>query len=57
MPHLARIKRRILAENGITTRHYAIDADGCDCAFRNAQMAAAAIRDCLADARGHAARM
>src|SRR5688572_10589823 len=44
-----RIKRRILAENGITTRHYAIDADGATL-HSNAQMAATAIRNCLADA-------
>lgn len=44
-----RIKRRILAENGITTRHYAIDADGATL-HSNAQMAATAIGNCLADA-------
>ena len=42
-----RIKRRILAENGIRHRHYAIDAEGMT-VFTNAQLAAAAIRDCLA---------
>ena len=41
-----RIKRRILAENGIRTRHYAIDAEGTT-RHTNAQMAAGAIRDCL----------
>lgn len=41
-----RIKRRILAENGIRTRHYAIDAEGAT-RNTNAQMAAGAIRDCL----------
>ena len=41
-----RIKRRILAENGILTRHYAIDAEG-RTEFSNAQLAAGAIRDCL----------
>ncbi|RZI93610.1 MAG: 3-oxoacyl-ACP synthase, partial [Variovorax sp.] len=41
-----RIKRRILAENGILTRHYAIDAEG-RTVFSNAQLAAGAIRDCL----------
>ena len=41
-----RIKRRILAENGIRQRHYAIDAEG-KTVFNNAQLAAAAIRDCL----------
>jgi 3-oxoacyl-[acyl-carrier-protein] synthase III len=45
----ARIKRRILAENGIATRHYAIDADGATL-HSNAQMAAMAIGSCLADA-------
>ena len=32
----ARIKRRILAENGITPRHYAIDADGTTAALQRA---------------------
>ena len=41
-----RIKRRILAENGIRERHYAIDAEG-RTVFSNAQLAAGAIRDCL----------
>ena len=41
-----RIKRRILAENGILTRHYAIDAEGVT-QQTNAQLAAGAIRDCL----------
>jgi 3-oxoacyl-[acyl-carrier-protein] synthase-3 len=45
-----RIKQRILAENGIRTRHYAIDADG-RTRETNAQMAAAAIRAALADAQ------
>jgi 3-oxoacyl-[acyl-carrier-protein] synthase-3 len=45
----ARIKRRILAENGIATRHYAIDAAGMTL-HTNAQMAAKAIGNCLADA-------
>jgi 3-oxoacyl-[acyl-carrier-protein] synthase III len=45
----ARIKRRILAENGITARHYAIDATGVTL-HSNAHMAAAAIKHCLADA-------
>ena len=44
-----RIKQRILAENGIRTRHYAIDADG-RTRESNAQMASAAIRTALADA-------
>ncbi len=42
-----RIKRRILAENGILTRHYAIDVHG-QTQHSCAAMAAAAIRDCLA---------
>ena len=41
-----RIKRRILAENGILTRHYAIDTEGVT-RHTNAQLAAGAIRDCL----------
>ena len=41
-----RIKRRILAENGIRERYYAIDAEG-RTLLSNAQLAAAAIRDCL----------
>lgn len=41
-----RIKRRILAENGIRQRHYAIDAEGAT-VFNNAQLAAGAVRDCL----------
>lgn len=45
-----RIKQRILAENGIRTRHYAIGPDG-RTRESNAQMAAAAIRAALADAR------
>jgi len=45
----ARIKRRILAENGITRRHYAIDANG-ETQISNTQMAAMAIEHCLADA-------
>ncbi|MBB5207772.1 iron-containing redox enzyme family protein [Chiayiivirga flava] len=44
-----RIKRRILAENGITTRHYAIDADG-RTRQSNAGMAADAVRAALAAA-------
>jgi 3-oxoacyl-[acyl-carrier-protein] synthase III len=45
-----RIKQRILAENGIRMRHYAIDPDG-RTRESNAQMAAAAIRAALVDAR------
>ena len=37
-----RLKRRILGENGIQTRHYAIDGAG-QTVFSNAQMAQAAI--------------
>ncbi len=42
-----RIKRRILGENGILTRHYAIDENGRS-VHSCAGMAASAIRDCLA---------
>lgn len=42
-----RIKKRILAENGILTRHYAIDSQG-QTLVSHAQMAAAAITQCLA---------
>ena len=42
-----RIKRRILAENGIQTRHYAIDGEG-NTVFSNTQMAAGAIEQTLA---------
>lgn len=45
-----RIKRRILAENGILTRHYAIDADG-RTTISAAGMAAAAAKACLSRAR------
>jgi 3-oxoacyl-[acyl-carrier-protein] synthase-3 len=41
-----RIKSRILAENGIKQRYYAIDQEGAT-VFSNAQLAANAIRDCL----------
>jgi len=41
-----RIKRRILAENGIRERYYAIDAEG-RTVHSNAQLAAGAIRHCL----------
>lgn len=44
-----RIKARILAENGITQRHYALDADG-NTTMSHAALAAAAIRDCAARA-------
>ncbi|MEG2048841.1 MAG: 3-oxoacyl-ACP synthase, partial [Comamonas sp.] len=44
-----RLKRRILGENGIQTRHYAIDGQG-QTVFSNAQMAAAAIEATLAQA-------
>ena len=42
----SRIKSRILAENGIKHRYYAIDPEGAT-VFTNAQLAANAIRDCL----------
>ncbi|HEX5656561.1 MAG TPA: iron-containing redox enzyme family protein [Polyangiales bacterium] len=45
----ARIKRRILADNGIRTRHYAIDREG-RTIYSSAQMAAEAARDALAAA-------
>ena len=45
-----RIKRRILAENGIRARHYAVDRDG-NTVHSCAAMAAAAINDCLSSAR------
>lgn len=45
----ARIKRRILADNGIRTRHYAIDERG-ETRWSSAQMAAEAVRACLAGA-------
>jgi len=44
----ARIKRRILAENGIRSRHYAIAEDG-STTHSAAVMAANAVRECLAD--------
>jgi len=44
-----RIKTRILAENGIRTRHYAIDPQG-NTVHTNAALAAGAVRDCLARA-------
>lgn len=44
-----RIKQRILAENGIQTRHYGIDAEG-RCHTPPEAMAAQAIRACLAEA-------
>ena len=44
-----RIKRRILAENGIQTRHYAIDGEG-QTVFSNTQMAKGAIEHTLAQA-------
>ncbi len=44
-----RIKRRILAENGIVQRHYAIDAEG-RTIHSNTAMAVQAIHDCLSQA-------
>lgn len=41
-----RIKNKILAENGIQTRHYAIDKNG-ETVTSHAQLAAHAIHDCL----------
>jgi 3-oxoacyl-[acyl-carrier-protein] synthase-3 len=46
----ARIKKRILGENGIRTRHYAVDAAG-NTVHSNAAMAAQAVHACLADAQ------
>jgi 3-oxoacyl-[acyl-carrier-protein] synthase-3 len=48
-PTSERIKRRILAENGIKSRHYAIDTSGAT-VHSTAQMAAMAINNCLLDA-------
>jgi 3-oxoacyl-[acyl-carrier-protein] synthase III len=45
-----RIKRRILADNGIKTRHYAIDESG-NTLYSAAYMAAEAIRACLRDSK------
>ena len=45
-----RIKQKILAENGILTRHYAIDKDG-NTHTTHVQMAARAIEKCLSDAQ------
>lgn len=45
-----RIKARILAENGIATRHYGIDAEG-NTVISHAQLAAAAVHDCLGRAQ------
>lgn len=44
-----RIKNKILAENGIQTRHYAIDKNG-ETITSHTQLAANAIHDCLARA-------
>src|SRR5690606_21951206 len=41
-----RIKQKILAENGIQTRYYAIDAQG-NTQMSHARLAANAIHDCL----------
>jgi 3-oxoacyl-[acyl-carrier-protein] synthase-3 len=43
----ARAKGRVLAQNGITTRHYALDRQQ-RTLFRNSEMAANAVRDLLA---------
>ncbi len=43
-----RIQRRILGENGIQTRHYALDTDG-NSTHTTARLAAEAIRDCIGD--------
>ncbi|MES2888001.1 MAG: 3-oxoacyl-[acyl-carrier-protein] synthase III C-terminal domain-containing protein [Pseudomonadota bacterium] len=44
-----RLKQRILAENGITQRHYAIGPNG-ETRWSNAQMASEAVRACLTQA-------
>src|SRR6218665_2043328 len=44
-----RIKNKILAENGIQTRHYAIDKNG-ETKTSHTKLAANAIHDCLARA-------
>jgi 3-oxoacyl-[acyl-carrier-protein] synthase III len=48
-PGSSRLKRRILAENGIEQRYYSVGRDG-KTRYSAAHMAAAAIRSCLADA-------
>lgn len=45
----SRIKARVLADNGIQTRHYGIDRDGRSL-HSSASMAAAAVQDCLTHA-------
>jgi 3-oxoacyl-[acyl-carrier-protein] synthase III len=50
----ARLKQRILAENGIEQRHYAINRDG-STRWSNAQMASEAVRRCLAQVGSHLA--
>jgi hypothetical protein len=51
-----RIKRRILAENGIRERYYAIDAEG-RTVHSNAQLAAGAVRHCLAQGAAELSRV
>ncbi|WP_407351690.1 iron-containing redox enzyme family protein [Luteimonas sp. R10] len=50
-----RLKRRILGENGIATRHYAIDEDG-NSTHSCAGLAAAAVRACLGEDHASALR-
>ncbi|WP_149193545.1 iron-containing redox enzyme family protein [Luteimonas suaedae] len=50
-----RLKRRILGENGIATRHYAIDEDG-NSTHSCAGLAAAAVRACLGEDHAPALR-
>lgn len=45
-PSAERVKRKVLEENGIQTRHYAIDEQG-RTRFSAARMAALAVEDCL----------
>jgi 3-oxoacyl-[acyl-carrier-protein] synthase-3 len=44
--HSERIKRRVLADNGIETRHYAIDEAG-NSLHSSSELAARAVHDCL----------
>jgi 3-oxoacyl-[acyl-carrier-protein] synthase-3 len=47
--HSERIKQLVLADNGIETRHYAIDENG-ESLHSSSSLAARAVRDCLAKA-------
>lgn len=50
--HSERIKQRVLADNGIESRHYAIDENG-ETRHSSSDLAARAVRACLADAGVH----